>query len=201
MHHYAHTQRASNGTGSSAEVTGSPPLSGQSPLGEQELRGSHKKRVCFDAVNMSQTVAEASSKRLRQNDHFTLQASPTLNWKPVHVRFRCLRLFSSASRPVLLAQGRQGGFGAPDPLDADPLDLMASQSHLLDTTHAARLERGNSSNCQQLEIFPPPSFQELDVSCIVCAYDNWERLTIHVKKQPRCAGWLARGCRIKWQAG
>ena len=67
-------------------------------------------------------------------------------------------------KAVLLAQGGQGGLGPPDPLDADPLDLMASQSHLLDTTHAARLERGNSSNCQQLETYPLPSIQELDVS-------------------------------------
>lgn len=74
MHHYAHTQRASNGTGSSAEATGSPPLSGQSPLAEQEVRASHKKRVCFDAVHMSQTMAEIPPKRLRQNNHFTLQA-------------------------------------------------------------------------------------------------------------------------------
>lgn len=73
-------------------------------------------------------------------------------------------------KAVLLAQGGQGAFGAPDPLDADPLDLMASQSHLLDSTQAARLERGNSSNCQQLEIVPPPSMQELDVSCIVCVH-------------------------------
>jgi len=67
---------------------------------------------------------------------------------------------------TLLAQGEQRKFGPPDPLDADPLDLMASQAHLLDTTHASRLERGNSSNYpQQLEPLPPPSIQELDVCC------------------------------------
>ncbi|KAL0019230.1 hypothetical protein WJX79_000032 [Trebouxia sp. C0005] len=67
----------------------------------------------------------------------------------------------------------QRSFGPPDPLDADPLDLMASQAHLLDTAHATRLERGNSSNYpQQLEPLPPPSIQELDVGLPETAGSN-----------------------------
>ncbi|KAL0031579.1 hypothetical protein WJX77_008117 [Trebouxia sp. C0004] len=50
---------------------------------------------------------------------------------------------------------------------------MASQAHLLDTTHATRLERGNSSNYpQQLEPLPPPSMQELDVGLPETAGSN-----------------------------
>lgn len=142
MHHYSHTQRVSNGAGSSAELTGSPPLSGHSPTGEQGVPGFQKKRVCFDAMNLTQAMTELPSKRLRHNRHFTLQ-------------------------------GEQRNFGPPDPLDADPLDLMASQAHLLDTTHATRLERGNSSNYpQQLEPLPPPSIQELDVGLPETAGSN-----------------------------
>ena len=169
MHHYSHTQRASNGAGSSAELIGSPPLSGQSPTGEPGVPGFQKKRVCFDAMNLTQAMTELPSKRLRQNRHFTLQARyihtsgyPRNGW-----------LFCQAGLSTmyflvvtLLAQGEQRNFGPPDPLDADPLDLMASQAHLLDTTHASRLERGNSSKYpQQLEPLPPPSIQEIDVCC------------------------------------
>lgn len=50
----------------------------------------------------------------------------------------------------------------PDPLDADPLDLVASQSHLLERpSRLLGLERGNSSNCQHLEPLPPANIQDL----------------------------------------
>ena len=167
MHHYSHTQRASNGAGSSAELTGSPPLSGQSPTGEQGVPGSQKKRVCFDALNLTLDMTELHSNMLRQNRHFTLQARCSSGYPRHGLLFFQAGLSAMYFFVVtLLAQGEQRNFGPPDPLDADPLDLMASQAHLLDTTHASRLERGNSSNYpQQLEPLPPPSVQELDVCC------------------------------------
>lgn len=58
----------------------------------------------------------------------------------------------------------QQGAPPPDPLDADPLELMASQSHLLEQpSHVLRLERGNSSNCQDMDPLPPASIQDLQV--------------------------------------
>lgn len=54
------------------------------------------------------------------------------------------------------------GAPPPDPLDADPLDLVASQSHLLERpSRLLGLERGNSSNCQHLEPLPPANIQDL----------------------------------------
>lgn len=67
----------------------------------------------------------------------------------------------------------QGGeFGPPDPLDADPMALMASQSHLLDGLQKRGLERGNSSNCQELEELAPPTIQELQVGLPETAGSN-----------------------------
>ncbi len=204
MHHYSHTQRASNGAGSSAELTSSPPLSGQSPTGEQGVPGFQKKRVCFDAMNLTQAMTELPSKRLRQNRHFTLQARYIhTSGYPRNGLLFCQAGLSAMYFLVVtfLAQGEQRNFGPPDPLDADPLDLMASQAHLLDTAHATRLERGNSSNYpQQLEPLPPPSIQELDVCCCLRCLTQWSYTILCLQKDSLYAGGLARDCRFKRQA-
>lgn len=76
------------------------------------------------------------------------------------------------------------GAPPPDPLDADPLDLVASQSHLLERpSRLLGLERGNSSNCQHLEPLPPANIQDLQV-CYTC------RLVSHTPTEA-CFGDLA----------
>ena len=62
----------------SDELTGSPALPSptQLPTSNHEVRGSHKKRVCFDnmAPAREHSMAELPPKRLRPNRSFIMQA-------------------------------------------------------------------------------------------------------------------------------
>ena len=61
----------------SDELTGSPalPSTNDIPTTNHEVRGSHKKRVCFDnmATAREHPTAELPPKRLRQNRSFMMQ--------------------------------------------------------------------------------------------------------------------------------
>lgn len=105
---------------------------------------------------------------------------------------------ASASATTVLSYNQ--AHPPPDPLDADPFALMASQSHLLDSTQLPHMQRGASSSVRDLESLPTPKIGDLEVN-------SWLVLTTApaAVAKPHAwtllkdfAGWSSRGSRVQW---
>lgn len=169
-----------------------------------------------DNAPMQQADGVRLPKRLRANTHATTQVSGLSRSHSratsgvrcrVSLRFQANGLVTMpVSSSTLCLQAPP----PPDPLDADPFALMASQSHLLEGNQLLQMQRGNSSNVTDMERLPTPNIADLEVGAcpalpVTCQMTT---LLVHacqpssIRIEMHCtdAGWSTRGSRFQRQS-